>query len=143
MNDNEKKRIPIEEGLFHVPDSADDKPYLIGSKCDSCGNVTFPKREVCPRCVKRDTMAEYHIYGKGKLNTFSIVNAALPGFKAPSIQAYVDLDEGPRIWSLIVGVDPDPEALRIGMELELVVDAVRQDREGNEYISYQFRPVNP
>lgn len=139
--DNAKKQIPIEEGLFHVPASAGDKPYLIGSKCGTCNLVTFPKREVCPRCVKIGTMAEYHIYGKGRLNTFSIVNAALPGFKAPSIQAYVDLDEGPRIWSLITGVVPDPALLRIGMELELVVEKVREDREGNEYISYQFRPV--
>jgi uncharacterized OB-fold protein len=139
--DRVKKRIPIEEGLFHVPASAEDKPYLIGSKCRDCNTVTFPKRAVCPRCVKRGTMTEHHISGKGRLNTFSIVNAALPGFKAPSIQAYVDLDEGPRIWSLISGIAPDPEALRIGMDLELVVEKVREDREGNEYISYQFRPV--
>lgn len=139
--DKAKKQIPIEKGLFHVPTSSDDKPYLIGSKCSSCNLVTFPKREVCPRCVKRGTMSEYHIYGKGRLNTFSIVNAALPGFKAPSIQAYVDLDEGPRIWSLITGIDANPDALRIGMELELVVEKVREDREGNEYTSYQFRTV--
>jgi uncharacterized OB-fold protein len=139
--ENEKKLIPIEEGLFHMPASADDKPYLIGSKCSSCGNVTFPKREVCPRCVRRGSMEEYHIYGKGRLNTFSIVNAALPGFKAPSIQAYVDLDEGPRIWSLITGVAPEPAALQIGMKVELVVEKVREDREGNAYVGYQFRPV--
>ena len=139
--ENVKKRMPIEEGLFHVPTSDQDKPYLVGSKCSDCGNVTFPKREACPRCVKRGTMSEYHIYGKGKLNTFSIVNAALPGFKAPSIQAYVDLDEGPHIWSLITGIEPDPALLRIGMELELVVEKVREDREGNEYLGYQFRPA--
>lgn len=136
-----KKQISIEDGLFHVPSSAEDKPYLIGSKCSSCGMVTFPKREVCPRCLKKGTMKEYQIYGKGRLNTFSIVNAALPGFKAPSIQAYIDLDEGPRIWSLITGIDPDPDLLKIGMELELVVEKVREDHEGNEYLSYQFKPV--
>jgi scaffold protein (connect acetoacetyl-CoA thiolase and HMG-CoA synthase) len=139
--ENAKKQIPIEEGLFHVPSSPDDKPYLIGSKCSTCGNVTWPKREVCPRCVKKGTMSEYHIYCRGRLNTFSIVNAALPGFKAPSIQAYVDLDDGPRIWSLITGIDPDPALLKIGMELELVVDRVREDPGGNEIMSYQFRPV--
>jgi uncharacterized protein len=136
-----KNQIPIEEGLFHVPSSPTEKPFLVGSSCTQCGNVTFPKRSVCPRCVKPGTMEEYHIYGKGKLNTFSIVNAALPGFKAPSIQAYVDLDEGPRIWSLITGVAPDQNLLRIGMELELVVEKVREDAQGNEIMSYQFRPV--
>jgi uncharacterized protein len=140
--DNQKTRIPVEEGLFYVPASPADKPYLIGSKCTQCGNVTFPKRRVCPRCVKPGTMEEYHIYGKGKLNTFSIVNAALPGFKAPSIQAYVDFDEGPRIWSLITGIAPDPNLLRIGMELELVVEKLKEDAQGNEIMSYQFRPVS-
>ncbi|RJR49164.1 MAG: Zn-ribbon domain-containing OB-fold protein [Desulfobacteraceae bacterium] len=139
--DKEGKRLPIEKGLFHMPEFEDDKPYLIGSKCSSCGLVSFPKREVCPRCVRRGTMAEYHINGKGRLNTFSVVNAALPGFSAPSIQAYVDLDEGPRIWSLITGITRDPGALRIGMELEMVVEKVREDREGNAYMSYQFRPL--
>ena len=86
-------------------------------------------------------MTEIHLGGRGKLDTFSIVNAALPGFKTPSIQAYVKLEEGPRIWSLITGVEPDEKALRIGMDVELVVEKVREDAQGNEVVSYQFRPA--
>jgi uncharacterized protein len=139
--ENAKNRIPVEDGLFHIPSSQADAPYLIGTKCRECGNVTFPKRLVCPHCVKKGTMEEHRIYGRGKLNTYSIVNAALPGFKAPSIQAYVDLDEGPRIWSLITGVEPSHDKLRIGMPLELVVEKVREDSQGNELMSYQFKPA--
>lgn len=136
-----KKQVPIEEGLFYLPTSPEEKPYLIGSKCDVCGNVTFPKMQVCSRCGKKGTMTEFHLRGRGKLDTFSIVNAALPGFKAPSIQAYINLEEGPRIWSLITGVEPDEKALKIGMDVELVVEKVRDDAQGNEVISYQFRPA--
>ena len=136
-----KKRIPVEEGLFYQPASPEEKPYLIGSKCNVCGNVVFPKMHVCSRCGKKDTMTEIHLGGRGKLDTFSIVNAALPGFKTPSIQAYVKLEEGPRIWSLITGVEPDEKALRIGMDVELVVEKVREDAQGNEVVSYQFRPA--
>jgi uncharacterized OB-fold protein len=136
-----KKQVPIEEGLFYQPTSSQEKPYLIGSKCNRCGNVTFPKMQVCPRCAMKGTMMEVHLNGRGKLDTFSIVNAALPGFKAPSIQAYVKLEEGPRIWSLITGVEPDEKALKIGMDVELIVEKVREDAQGNEVISYQFRPV--
>jgi len=135
-----KKQIPVEEGLFYQPSSPDEEPYLIGAKCKDCGLVTFPKTPVCPKCAKRDTMEEAHIRGKGKLDTFSIVQAALPGFKAPSIQAYINLDEGPRIWSLVTGCDPSEEALKIGMDMELVIAKVREDPEGNEIISYQFKP---
>jgi hypothetical protein len=86
-------------------------------------------------------MKEVRLNGRGKLDTFSIVKAALPGFKAPSIQAYVQLAEGPKIWSLITGIEPDPNALKIGMDLELVIEKVREDAQGSELISYQFRPV--
>ena len=136
-----KKQVPIEEGLFYQPASKKEKPYLIGSKCSLCGNVTFPKKPVCPRCAKKDTMTVVHLSGRGKLDTFSIVNAALPGFKAPSIQAYVQLEEGPRIWSLITGVEPNEKALKIGMDVELIVEKIKEDAQGNEVISYQFRPV--
>ncbi|MBI5446195.1 MAG: Zn-ribbon domain-containing OB-fold protein [Deltaproteobacteria bacterium] len=137
----ERKQIPIEEGVFAMPASPEEKPYLIGARCEACGTVTFPKRTVCPRCVKPGTMQEHRLAGRGRLNTFSIVNAALPGFQAPSIQAYVDLAEGPRIWSLITGVDPDAKLLQIGMDLELVVGKVREDESGNDLMSYQFRPT--
>lgn len=135
-----KKKIPIEEGLFSIPLTSGEKPYLIGSKCTICGKVFFPKREVCPNCLKINTMQEHQIYGGGRLYTFSIVNAALPGFKAPSIQAYVDLEEGARIWTLITGIEPDPKLLKIGMELELVIEKIREDEHGNEILSYKFRP---
>jgi uncharacterized OB-fold protein len=136
-----KKQILIEEGLFYQPASPGEKPYLIGSKCSLCGNATFPKMQVCPRCAKKGTMTEVHLSGRGKLDTFTIVNAALPGFKAPSIQAYIRLEEGPRIWSLITGVEPNEKALKIGMDMELVIEKVREDAQGNEVISYQFKPV--
>jgi uncharacterized protein len=136
-----RKQIPIQEGLFHQPASPDEKPYLLGTRCTACGNVTFPRMEVCPRCVKKGTMEETGIEGKGRIDTFSIVQAALPGFKAPSIQAYINLDAGPRIWSLIVDNETSGEDLKIGMEVELIIAPVRVDEQGNELISYQFRPV--
>ena len=139
--EKEKKQIPIEEGLFHIPSSADEKPYLIGEKCKKCGLKSFPKTPVCPRCREKDTMEEAHVYGKGKLDSFSIVQAALPGFKAPSIQAYINLDNGPRIWSLVTGCEPKEDALKPGMDMELVIAKVREDSEGNDIVSYQFRPL--
>lgn len=139
--DTEKKQIPIEEGLFTLPSSPDQVPYLIGVKCLECGLVVFPKTLMCPRCAEPDTMEEAQIAGQGKLESFSIVNAALPGFKAPSIQAYIVLDEGPKIWSLITDCEPKEENLKIGMKMELVIEMVREDAQGNEITSYQFKPA--
>jgi uncharacterized OB-fold protein len=137
----DKKRIPVEEGLFIEAASNDEKPFLIGNKCKECGLTAFPKTPVCPKCIKQDTMEETRFEGKGTLDSFSIVQAALPGFKAPSIQAYINLENGPKIWSLVTGCEPTEDSLELGMEMEMVIDKVREDREGNELISYQFKPA--
>ena len=139
--EQEQKQLPAEEGLFYQPQAPGEKPYLIGAKCKKCGFTDFPGTPVCPRCVEPGTMGEVHIGKKGKLETFSIVRSALPGFTSPSIQSYVELEEGPVIWSLITGVEPSEEALKVGMDLELVISKVRDDEDGNEIISYQYRPV--
>lgn len=137
----DKKRIPIEEGLFVEAASNNERPYLIGNRCKKCGLTAFPKTPVCPKCQIQDTMEEAKFEGKGTLDSFSIVQAALPGFKAPSIQAYINLDDGPKIWSLVTGCEPTEDALKMGMKMEMVIDSVREDGEGNELISYQFKPA--
>ena len=136
-----KKQVPVQEGIFYQPSAPGEKPYLIGSRCHTCGYISFPKLMVCPRCVDKDTMVEVHLSGKGKIDTFSTCFAALPGFPSPTIQGYINLEEGARIWSLLTGIEPSDEALKIGMDVELVIEKLRVDAEGNEIMSYKFRPV--
>ncbi len=136
-----KSVIPIKEGLFHIPTSPDDEPYLIGSKCGNCGLVTFPKRAVCPSCIRDDTMEETRLSRKAKLESFTIVWQAAPGFTAPYIQGIVNLADGPRMYALITGVEPKEEALKVGQELEVVIDRLREDEKGNTVVAYKFRPV--
>lgn len=143
MNSEPKsvRQKPIKEGLFHQPQSPHDNPYLIGSRCDLCGYVAFPKRVICPTCLKEGTMKETRLSTRGKINTFTISHVAPLGFKAPYVQSWVDLPEGPRVFSMITGVEPVEEALHIGMEVELVIDKIRDDEDGTEIIGYKFRPV--
>ena len=137
----EKRVVPIKEGLFHIPTSPDDEPYLIGSKCSNCGYVSFPKRVVCPACIRDDTMQETALSRKAKLETFTIVWQAPPGFVAPYVQASVTLADGPRLFTLIAGVEPKEEALKVGQELEMIVDRLREDEKGNTVLAWKFRPV--
>jgi uncharacterized OB-fold protein len=90
--------------------------------------------------MRDDMMEETPLSTKGKIDTFSVVQVAPMGFKAPYIQAFVDLPEGPRIFSLITGCEASEEAIKEGEEVELVVDKIREDEEGNELIGYKFRP---
>ena len=141
-NKTDKKAIPIKEGWFHVPESPEDKPYLVGSKCSHCGYIAFPKTVICRSCMHDNTMQEVHIGRKGKLDTFTVSMQGPPGFEAPYIQAFVTLEEGIRIFTHIEGCEMKPDALKIGQELELVIGKIKTDPQGNDVIGWKFRPVN-
>lgn len=138
---DEKKKVLIAPSHICFPTSPSEKPYLIGSKCDLCGIIAFPQRKVCPACVKGETMKPVPFSGKGRIDSFSISYVAPPGIKAPYIQSWVKLAEGPRIFSIITGCEPSEKALSIGMDVEFTVGKLAEDEDGNDLIGYQFQPV--
>jgi uncharacterized OB-fold protein len=139
--ETQKKRHPILPRIIHEAASPSDKSYLIGSRCRVCGRTFFPKQSVCRICMVDDTMEETALSTKGKIDTFTVVHVAPMGFKAPYIQAFVDLPEGPRIFSLITGCEPSEDALKTGVEVEVVIDKITEDEKGNDLIGYKFRPI--
>lgn len=52
---------------------------------------------------------------------------------------YVELADGARVEGRLT--ENDPEKLKIGMEMELVFDTWRVDENGDEVVSFFFRPV--
>jgi uncharacterized protein len=139
--ESEKRQVPVIAGLFYLPAFPTEKPYLIGSKCKLCGHVSFPKRVVCPVCVKGDTMQEIALSRYGTIKHFSVSRISQPGFPAPYIQSFVQLHEGPEIFSIITGVDPDKETIQVGTQVELVIEKVGEDEKGNDVMVYKFVPV--
>lgn len=133
--------LPIKEGLFHIPKSTNEKPYLIGSKCTVCGYTSFPMKEVCVKCVRDDTMEEEKFGPYAILDSYAVIHVAPPGFTAPYIQGYVILEDGPRVFTLISGCEPKDEALQLGEKMELVIEKIREDEDGNNLIGWKFRPT--
>jgi uncharacterized OB-fold protein len=117
-------------------DFKDGRPYLIGSQCKKCGYVAFPKRTVCPACVTNGSMVDIELSPRGKVDTFSTLHVAPPGFPVPYTVGYVSLPEGPRIFSILSG---SGEAIDIGDDAEIIVGKIREDEMGNEVIGYQFK----
>lgn len=134
--------LPLKEGLFHLPKSPDDKPYLIGSRCSVCGYTCFPRKEVCVRCRRDDTMEEMKLGPYGALETFAVMQVGPPDFPPPYIMGYVRTKEGARIYTLITGCEARDDALDIGEEMELVIEKIREDGEGNNLIGWKFKPIN-
>lgn len=117
------------------------RPYLVGSKCRRCGYAAFPARAVCPVCIDRESMEEVSLGSRGTVDTFSVLRAGAPGFEAPYVVAYVLMPAGGRVFSLITGCEPSEGSLEIGTEVELVIEKIREDEQGNEVRGYKFRPV--
>jgi uncharacterized OB-fold protein len=77
---------------------------------------------------------------KGKLFTYTKVDIPSKNFKPPYAIGYIDLPEGIRIFSQIK--DWEKYDLKVGMEMELVIDTLWEDNEGTKIIGYKFRPMD-
>jgi len=133
--------LPVKEGLFHIPESLSDKPYLIGSRCRACGYTCFPKKEVCLRCRRNSTMEEIKLGPYATLESFAVMQVGPPDFPAPYIMGYVSMKEGTLIFTLITGCEARDDALEMGEEMELIIEKIREDGQGNNLIGWKFRPT--
>lgn len=86
-----------------------------------CGQAYFPPRPFCPHCGSRKT-EWFRASGCATLHSYIISHRAAPGFTAPYAVAVVELEEGPRMMTNIVGCEQSPEALRLDMPLIVVFE---------------------
>ncbi|MBF6600278.1 MAG: Zn-ribbon domain-containing OB-fold protein [Dehalococcoidia bacterium] len=100
---------------------------LMLMRCRSCGAWRLPSRPRCPDCWSTET-EWVRASGRGVLHSFGIMHQKLhPAFadRTPYQFAVVELAEGPRIVSQVVGVAEDE--LRLEMPLQAVFDDVSDD----------------
>ena len=135
-------RVPIEDGYFRIPEDRDAPPVLLGSRCPNCGEVFFPRRLVCARCLHEGT-EDVDLSTRGTLWTWTYCEIPLFGKKDTDVPGYgvgqVDLPEGPRIQGILLG---GPDDFEIGMELELDLETLNTNPDGDEVVIYRFRPVS-
>ena len=90
-------------------------------KCTACTHVYFPPRPFCPKCASRKVSVA-KASGKAKLFSYVIHHRPAPGFTPPYAIAVVELAEGPRMMTNIVGCPQTPEALVLDMALEVTFE---------------------
>ena len=120
-------RVPIAD-YFEVTDGDDAPVRLRGSRCPACDEVFYPRRLVCAT--------------SGTLYTWTWVHVPLFAKTDAEVSEYavgqVDLAEGPRVQAILMGAPGD---FSIGMQLELGLETLRQDADGNDVVIYRFTPV--
>jgi uncharacterized OB-fold protein len=135
-------QVPVADNLF----TSTAEPQLIGSRCTACGMVTFPAQGSCPRCASTE-MAEHLLARRGRLWAWTTQDFPPPSPPfagaggrefVPFGVGYVDLGDVKVETRL---TEAAPSVLRIGMEMELVVVPFRNDDDGNEVVTFAFRPV--
>lgn len=88
-------------------------------RCADCRHNYFPPRPFCPKCSSKN-IVEFAASGKGSIYSFIISHRPAPGFEAPYSIAVVELDEGPRMMTNIVGCPQTPEAISLDARVEII-----------------------
>jgi len=137
-----KQRIPVIEGLFA---ERDEGPRLLGSRCTTCATPYFPKSPVCHNPGCNESRMEDAAFGPhGVLFSCAVQNYPPPPPAKydepyqPYALGMIDLAEGLRVLGRIA-ID-DFSKLRGGLPVELIVDHLYHDPDGNDVVTWQFRP---
>jgi uncharacterized protein len=132
---------PITDGLFTWPS---DQPQLIGSRCDRCGTVAFPRQDSCARCTATD-VSEHLLAREGTLWTWTVqgFRPKSPPYTGPDEfvpfpLGYVELPGEVKVETRIV--DAVPADLRIGMAMELTIVPF-ETASGSAVLTFAFRPT--
>lgn len=105
-------------------------------RCGGCGQFRYPPRQTCPHCLSEE--AEWTpVSGQGQVYLSLVMyRAHTPDWEGdvPYNLSMIELDEGVRVWSNVVGCDP--ETVQIGDRV-----AVSYDDVTPEFSLPRFRKV--
>ena len=118
--------VPIPETQYFWDKVKEHELWI--QRCEDCSKVFFYPRLHCPQCMS-ENLEWFQASGRGTLYTYMINHRPAPGFEddAPYAIAVVQLQEGPRMMTNIVGIENTPENLVLDMPLEVVFDDVLPD----------------
>lgn len=143
--EGDRQCVPFAPGFLTEPLEPFNNVHLKGSRCLSCGITLFGTRYACENCCSKK-LENVILSRKGKIYSYTIANYPPPPPYAGPIDPFVpyaivwvDLPEGTRILSTMT--ECDLESLKIGLDVELVIKKGWTDQDGNEVISYAFKPV--
>lgn len=104
-------------------------------RCNSCGTFLGLAAAICTECLSHD-LTWTKASGRGTVHTFGVMHQKFPGFEdeVPYNIAQVELEEGPRIITSIVGCAND--AIRVGMPV-----VVSFEKQANGVSIPKFSPI--
>ena len=98
---------------------------LLIQRCADCHRLQHPPLPICRSCHSF-ALTAIESAGRGRIHSFVVTHhPPIPPFSYPNVIVLVDLEEGTRLVSRLVGVDPDEVA--IGMPVAVDFETVDGD----------------
>lgn len=113
---------------------------IVLQRCRRCGVIQHKPRGLCVSCLD-GTLEHFVASGRGTVYTYTVTNQnQARGFAdaCPYVMAYVELEEGPRLLTNIVGCEP----AEVSVGMAVVADFARPERDDGEAFAVpRFRPA--
>jgi uncharacterized OB-fold protein len=117
MSGAESPPLPQPDSLTQAYWDACRKERLEVSVCDGCDHLFLPPGPCCPKCWSSE-LSTREVSGNGRIFSFVVYRRTYhPGIPVPYVVALIELDEGPRLVSNVVGCEP--EAVEIDMPVRV------------------------
>jgi uncharacterized protein len=129
------RRIPLPEpSPLSEPFWAGVREHsLLIQRCANCGHWEWTPQVVCSQDLTY-TLVWTPVSGLGAVYSYSILHRPQsPAFEVPYVVAMVELDEGPRLMTNIVGIPP--EDVRIDMRVKVGYE------DFEDFSIFNFSPV--
>ncbi|MBI4321202.1 MAG: OB-fold domain-containing protein [Chloroflexi bacterium] len=132
-----RKPLPAPDAISAPYWEACLRHELVLQRCAECGAFRFPPASICARC--RSPLSEWvRASGRGKVYSWIVVVHPVPkdvyAADVPYVVALVEMEEGVRMPTNIVGCDPGE--IRADMPVEVVFEDV-----SDEISLAKFRPA--
>ena len=129
-----ERTLTTYEGPLPKPDR-DSQAYweaarrheLVLQQCNDCEKFRFYPRVICPHCMS-ERFEWRQSSGHGVVYSFTVVHRPPTPFfrdKVPYVVALIDLQEGVRMMSNVVGCDPGD--VKIGDHVEVIFEDINEE----------------
>lgn len=118
--------LPVPSPLTRVFWEGTKAGRLMLPQCQSCNRVHWYPRYICPHCHSMD-IEWIEGSGEGTVHTYAVQHRAFGGWAehVPFVTAYIDLKEGDRMVTVLLGVDPlKPEDIKIGASVKVEFEEI-------------------
>ncbi len=109
-------------------DGARDGKLML-QRCTDCPDVFFYPRHLCPTCHSA-SLDWFEASGEGHIHTYAVQHRGFGGYaaEAPYVTAFIDLNEGDRMLTVLRGVDPTkPEDIKIGAKVKVEFEEASEE----------------